>query len=824
MRIGIGGNPRDRMNVRARFAICRRSLSGFLVAIAMAFSLLGSAPVYGQFSVSDSSFSWANVNGMNFTTPIVNQGQVNTCWAFASAGVMECMLKITRDDPTYQPYLSEQYMIDMNYGGIGGSLSQGGYVTMPLTYAGATTSWTTTPGILSAAELPYTASSAPAGWTPNTALAPGWQDRTAVLGGYFTQLTNPANASVKADLLAYGPLIVTLLADNDWYPSDTSESGDSHAAVIIGWQDNSTAPGGGYYIVKNSWGTGWGNSGYGEISYATLANATTYTISGSNGVYDFTHEVYALTGPAWFNGPLVSATWSGSGGTSWSAAPGNSSWTVASSLGVSQNGSPTAWINGETAAVFNTPAAGPISLDNNLSANSLTINPGAVGYSFSGGSLTLTSGGIVAGESMTISSPLTLGATQTWTVAAGKVLTVSGPVDMHISSLTIGGNGSTVISGNISDYTQEATFAGLLSGVAAGSPGGAGSLTMNGNGALTLGGNNTYTGTTLVNSGTLVVANSLALQDSFVDLNGGALNLNGLSATLGGLTGGGTVAIPSGQTLTVGDNGAMTTFAGMLTGNGGSLVVTGSGEWSISTNTFSGTTLIAGGTLRLTNSASLQDSTLDTSGSGALSLGTLKAVVLGGIQGPGNLHLSHSLTLTVGGNNGTTTYSGNLSGNGASVVEIGNGDLTLSGSNSYTGGTTIASGTLTIAADDSLASSGFVTISGGGRLVLGSGAGLGALLGAGSPDASGLLALQPTQTLPAVTTTSLADLGLLTAPNPSDSALTAGSPSDSSPAAGVSSSPAAAVPEPASWALAAVATLCGLVWRRRHCLRGRNTI
>ena len=62
------------------------------------------------------------------------------------------------DDPAYQPLLSEQYVIDMGYGGNGGSVSSGGYNTWPLMYAGLTTTWTTTPGILSAAELAYTGS------------------------------------------------------------------------------------------------------------------------------------------------------------------------------------------------------------------------------------------------------------------------------------------------------------------------------------------------------------------------------------------------------------------------------------------------------------------------------------------------------------------------------------------------------------------------------------------------------------------------------------------------------------------------------------------
>ena len=71
----------------------------------------------------------------------------------------------------------------------------------------------------------------------------------------------------------------------------------------------------------------------------------------------------------------------------------------------------------------------------------------------------------------------------------------------------------------------------------------------------------------------------------------------------------------------------------------------------------------------------------------------------------------------------------------------GSGQLTLSGTNAYSGGTTISGGTLDIAAPSALSGSGLVTIAAGGRLVLGSGAGIGALLAASLPASSDAVAL-----------------------------------------------------------------------------------
>ena len=43
-----------------------------------------------------------------------------------------------------------------------------------------------------------------------------------------------------------------------------------HEVLLVGFADNATEPGGGSFIVRNSWGTGWGEAGYGRMSYAYL--------------------------------------------------------------------------------------------------------------------------------------------------------------------------------------------------------------------------------------------------------------------------------------------------------------------------------------------------------------------------------------------------------------------------------------------------------------------------------------------------------------------------------------------------------------------------
>ena len=118
------------------------------------------------------------------------------------------------------------------------------------------------------------------------------------------------------------------------------------------------------------------------------------------------------------------------------------------------------------------------------------------------------------------------------------------------------------------------------------------------------------------------------------------------------------------------------------------------------TSTFSGPTMVTSGTLQVSNSLALQDSTLSLNYvGGSLTFGNgITAATLGGLSGTQNLSLlngsSAAVALSVGGNNSSTTYSGVLSGTGASLTKSGLGTLILTGNNSYSGATSVAVGVL----------------------------------------------------------------------------------------------------------------------------------
>jgi cathepsin C len=57
------------------------------------------------------SYDWRNVNGVNFVSPIRNQGNCGSCYAFASMALNEARIRIETNN-TQQPILSPQDIVE----------------------------------------------------------------------------------------------------------------------------------------------------------------------------------------------------------------------------------------------------------------------------------------------------------------------------------------------------------------------------------------------------------------------------------------------------------------------------------------------------------------------------------------------------------------------------------------------------------------------------------------------------------------------------------------------------------------------------------------
>jgi len=149
------------------------------------------------------------------------------------------------------------------------------------------------------------------------------------------------------------------------------------------------------------------------------------------------------------------------------------------------------------------------------------------------------------------------------------------------------------------------------------------------------------------------------------------------------------------------DNSGASGLSGSISLGSGSLIKEGSGLLDLQGNlSYSGATQINAGTLALRNNERLPDTTAVTVASGAtlaLQYFISYSDTIGSIAGAGNVTLGTG-TLTAGGNNSSTIFSGVMSGVGGNLVKTGSGTLTLSGTNTYTGTTTISGGILQIGA------------------------------------------------------------------------------------------------------------------------------
>ncbi len=304
------------------------------------------------------------------------------------------------------------------------------------------------------------------------------------------------------------------------------------------------------------------------------------------------------------------------------------------------------------------------------------------------------------------------------------VLTVGGAATLDSSSPLVSLANAVVLNAALSvGGTQDLTLGGVISG--------AGQLIKNGAANLTLNGTNTYSGGSTLNAGTLTVGAPGALGSGTLTVGGAATLDNSSAFTLGN-----NITLDAGLTL-AGNNGL--TLSGVIDGTG-SLTKTGLDDLALSgTNTFTGALNIAAGSVTTLSSGALGNTSgADISAGASLNLGSDAS--LDGLSGSGSVQIAGGNTLTVGGVSSTSTFDGDLSGNGG-LTKVGTGTLNLTGINGIVGNTAVDGGTLNLSG--SLAST-QVNVNTGASVT-----GSGSLLGTLNINNGGHLALSSGTTLSA---------------------------------------------------------------------------
>jgi len=209
--------------------------------ITKTYSLVGQTEVNAPSSVD-----WRTKGAV---TPVKNQQQCGSCWAFSTTGSVEgaYFLKTTQLNS-----LSEQNLVDCStkQGNMG---CQGGLMDQGFQYI------ITNNGIDSEASYPYTATG------PNAC-----QFNPANVAARITGFTDVNSGDEGALMNAVGmaPVSVAIDASQESFqlyqsgiynePACSSTQLD-HGVLAVGYDAQNGTP---YWIVKNSWGANWGQAGY----------------------------------------------------------------------------------------------------------------------------------------------------------------------------------------------------------------------------------------------------------------------------------------------------------------------------------------------------------------------------------------------------------------------------------------------------------------------------------------------------------------------------------------------------------------------------------
>ena len=203
-------------------------------------------------------------------TSVKNQGSFGTCWSHATMGALESML-LMKGEGAFD--FSEKHLANTH--GFDLSFTNGGNGTMATAYL---TRWS---GPIAESEDPY----------PTSSYVPSSPEGTPLGHVQNVKILAPMSdasdtAEIKKTVMEHGGVYVgyyhvwNALSSNGrnfyWNGNESLiRYGDGgHAVLIVGWDDDypksnfeAMPPGNGAFIVKNSWGSGFGDNGYFYVSY-----------------------------------------------------------------------------------------------------------------------------------------------------------------------------------------------------------------------------------------------------------------------------------------------------------------------------------------------------------------------------------------------------------------------------------------------------------------------------------------------------------------------------------------------------------------------------
>jgi C1A family cysteine protease len=213
-----------------------------------------------RVSALPSSVDWTSLGAV---TPVKNQGQCGSCWAFSTTGSVESAWFIKNGTLVS---LSEQQLVDCS-AAEGNQGCNGGLMDYGFQYI------IDNKGLTTEAAYPYTATD---GVCVKSGLPFG-----ATIKSFKDVPTNSETALMTA--LVQQPVSVAVEADQDVFQLYgggvmTKKCGTNldHGVLAVGYGTLNNQD---YWLVKNSWGADWGQKGY-----IMLGRGTQYGATGQCGI------------------------------------------------------------------------------------------------------------------------------------------------------------------------------------------------------------------------------------------------------------------------------------------------------------------------------------------------------------------------------------------------------------------------------------------------------------------------------------------------------------------------------------------------------------